>query len=132
MVFLTGGTGFLGAHLLYHLLAEGENVKALRRSNSNDDLLYRVFSFYHKNPADLINKINWVEGDLLDSYSLDDVLDDVSVIYHAAATVSFQPGDKDIMMRTNIQGTANLVNIANEKKIKKFWNQSKSFNRIIN
>jgi len=124
MVFVTGGTGFLGAHLLYQLLVNKAHIKALRRSNSNENLLRRVFGFYHKNPKDLIDKIEWIEGDLLDIYSLEDILNDVSTIYHAAATVSFQPADKDIMMQTNIEGTANLVNIANEKKIKKFCHVS--------
>lgn len=124
MVFVTGGTGFLGAHLLYHLISEGKEVIALRRSNSSNDLIYRVFGFYQKNQSKLIDKINWIEGDLLDILSLEQVLNDVSIIYHAAATVSFQPGDKNKMMQTNIQGTANLVNIANEKNIKKFCHVS--------
>lgn len=124
MVFVTGGTGFLGAHLLYQLLVNGKNVKALRRSKSNNDLLHRVFGFYGQNALTMIDKIEWIEGDLLDVYSLDDVFNDVSTIYHLAALVSFQPGDKNKMMHTNVVGTANLVNIANAKKIGKFCHVS--------
>lgn len=124
MVFVTGGTGFLGAHLLYHLLVKGEKVRALRRPDSNNDLLRRVFKFYTENSQELIDKIEWLEGDLLDIYSLEKILKDVSVIYHSAAIVSFQPGDKEKMMFTNISGTANLVNIAIEKKIGKFCHVS--------
>jgi len=43
MVFVTGGTGFLGAHLIYHLLRKGKKVKALKRKSSNFDLFNRVF-----------------------------------------------------------------------------------------
>ena len=124
MVFVTGGTGFIGAHLLYHLLIKDENIKALRRRESNNDLLIRVFGFYTENIQELINKIDWIEGDLLDICFLEEVLNDVSTIYHSAAIVSFQPGDKDQMIHTNIQGTANLVNIAREKKVKKFCHVS--------
>lgn len=124
MVFVTGGTGFLGAHLLYHLLIKGESVKALRRLGSKFDLLERVFGFYTQNYQGLIDKIDWVEGDLLDIFSFEEVLNDVSIIYHSAAVVSFQPGDKEQMIHTNIQGTANLVNVALEKKIKKFCHVS--------
>ena len=124
MIFVTGGTGFLGAHLLYHLLEKGEKIKALRRPDSKNDLLERVFGFYTDNTQLLIDKIEWVEGDLFDIYSFEEILNDVTVIYHSAAIVSFQPGDKNQMMQTNIQGTANLVNIAIEKKIKKFCHVS--------
>lgn len=124
MIFVTGGTGFLGAHLLYQLLQKDEKIKALRRTDSNNDLLERVFGFYAKNMQELIDRIEWVEGDLLDIYSFEEILNDVSVIYHCAAIVSFQPGDKTQMMHTNIQGTANLVNAANEKKIAKFCHVS--------
>jgi len=124
MVFVTGGTGFLGAHLLYHLLIKGDNVRALRRTKSNNALLLRVFGFYHEKPQQLIDKIEWIEGDLLDIYSLEDVLNGVSAIYHLGAMVSFQPHDRNQMMLTNIKGTANLVNIAIEKKIEKFCHVS--------
>ena len=124
MIFVTGGTGFLGAHLLYHLLEKGEKIKALRRPDSKNDLLERVFGFYTDNTQLLIDKIEWVEGDLFDIYSFEEILNDVTVIYHSAAIVSFQPGDKNQMMQTNIQGTANLVNIAIEKKIKNFCHVS--------
>lgn len=124
MVFVTGGTGFLGAHLLYHLLKKGDNVRALRRAKSNNDLLQRVFGFYLEKPQELMDKIEWIEGDLLDIYSLEDVLSGVTIIYHLGAMVSFQPQDKNQMMLTNIKGTANLVNIAIENKIEKFCHVS--------
>ncbi len=124
MVLVTGGTGFLGAHLLYHLLNEGEDVRALKRSEAQLDVTKVVFSYYHPNPETLLDKIEWVEGDLLDIFSLENAMDGIEEVYHCAAHVSFLPADKDIMMKTNITGTANLVNIALEKKIKKFCHVS--------
>ncbi len=124
MVFVTGGTGFLGAHLLYRLLINGVNIKALRRQQSNNQLLKRVFEFYTENAQELIDKIQWVEGDLLDVYSFENELNDVTFVYHSAAVVSFQPGDKNRMMHTNIKGTANLINISIEKNIEKFCHVS--------
>ncbi|MCD4682318.1 MAG: NAD-dependent epimerase/dehydratase family protein [Bacteroidales bacterium] len=124
MVFVTGGTGFLGAHLIYHLLKKGKKVRALKRISSNFDLFNRVFSFYSDTTQELKNSIEWVEGDILDVYLLDEALQDVSVIYHAAAVVSFQPGDKKKMMLSNIEGTANLVNVAIRKNIQSFCHVS--------
>jgi len=124
MVFITGGTGFLGAHLLHHLLEKGKRIRALKRKTSKFDLLKRVFSFYTNAPQIMLNKIEWVEGDILDVYSLDKMLEDVTGIYHAAAMVSFQPADSRILQNINIKGTANLVNAALDKKIKKLCHVS--------
>ena len=124
MVFVTGGTGFLGAHLLFHLLEKGERVRALKRNSSKFDLLNRVFSFYTNSPQSMLNRIEWIEGDILDVYALDKMLEGISVIYHAAAVVSFQPADSREMQNTNIKGTANLVNAALDKKIKKLCHVS--------
>jgi len=120
MVFVTGGTGFLGSHLIHALLARGKTVRALKRKNSNFELFERVFSFYNDNPAATKTSIEWVDGDLSDIIILDRFLQNVTEIYHAAGIVSFQPGDMKRLMHTNVEGTANLVNTALEHDIRKF------------
>lgn len=120
MVLVTGGTGFLGAHLLYYLVQKGEKVRAMKRENSSFELVHRVFSFYKKNYQKDFSNIEWQEADLLDVFSLDILLDGISEIYHVAAMVSFQPADHELMMKVNVNGTANLVNAALDKKIERF------------
>ncbi len=124
MVLVTGGTGFLGSHLLYHLLNEGEQVRALKRADAGMDVTKIVFSYYLDKPEILLDKIEWVEGDLLDIFSLEKAIVGVKDVYHCAALVSFLPADRDKMMETNITGTANLVNIALEKNIRKLCHVS--------
>ncbi|NOX46183.1 MAG: NAD-dependent epimerase/dehydratase family protein [Chlorobi bacterium] len=124
MVFVTGGTGFLGSHLIYQLVKKGENVRALKRDGSNFDMAHRVFSLFDENGGELFKQIDWVEGDLLDVYSLEDFLEGIDVIYHCGALVSFQQDDKTRMQKVNIEGTANLVNAALIKKIKKLCHVS--------
>ena len=124
MVFVTGGTGFLGSHLIYQLIQKGEKVKALKRNGSSFEMLHRVFSFLGENGEKSLKQIEWVEGDLLEIHSLEDFLDDVDIIYHCGALVSFQHADKKLMQKVNIEGTANLVNAALNKKIKKFCHVS--------
>ncbi|TKG90093.1 NAD-dependent epimerase/dehydratase family protein [Puteibacter caeruleilacunae] len=124
MVLVTGGTGMLGAHLILHLLKKGEQVRALRRSTSDLNKTIQIFSFYEKDPMELFNKIEWVEGDILERHSLDLILDDITTIYHTAAVVSFQKKDKWTMLENNVDGTANLINAALDAGIKKFCHVS--------
>lgn len=119
MILVTGGTGFLGAHLLYRLIESGQSVKALKRKESLTILTRKIFSYYSGTPERLFDKIEWVEGDILDYDSLLLAFTDVDYLYHTAAVVSFHSDDKDALIRTNIDGTSNVVDAAIEKKVKK-------------
>jgi nucleoside-diphosphate-sugar epimerase len=120
MILVTGGTGLVGGHLIYHLLKNGETVYALKRRSSDTKKTRMVFNFYEKNADDLFAKINWIEGDLLDYESLEKAVAGVKYVYHAGALVSFNPDLKDEMLKVNEEGTANLVNVCLGKGIKKF------------
>ena len=119
MILVTGGTGLVGSHLLYDLLLQGHQVKALVRSTANKQNILSVFRFYTNTPEHLYNKIQWVEGDVTDIYSLSEAFDQVDYVYHTAACVSFNPKDKRKIYETNQYGTANIVNLCLEKSVKK-------------
>ncbi|HET6224681.1 MAG TPA: NAD-dependent epimerase/dehydratase family protein [Bacteroidia bacterium] len=124
MILVTGGTGLVGSHLLYDLLRSGKKVRALKRKESNLQNVEKVFSYYTSSPRHLFNQIEWVDADLLDVYSLLNVLDGVDYVYHCAAMVSFESRHQDEMMYLNVEGTTNLVNAALTKGIKKFCHVS--------
>jgi dihydroflavonol-4-reductase len=107
-VFVTGGTGFVGAYLIRYLLQKGYKIKALKRAQSPMGLI-----------ADIQNQVEWVEGDILDLPFLEKALKGVDQIYHSAAMISFDPKKVQQMLKINIEGTANIVNIALELKIEK-------------
>jgi len=119
MILVTGGTGFLGAHLLYHLTLSGKEVRAVKREHSSLNLVNKIFSNYTKTPDILLSKVEWVNGDVLDLFSLQEAFKGVTEVYHTAAVVSFEPGEKKQMLHTNVAGTANVINVAQEKKIDK-------------
>jgi dihydroflavonol-4-reductase len=108
-VLVTGATGFVGAYLLRHLLSKGyTNLRGLRQQNSPMALV-----------EPFATQVEWVVGDLLDIFSLEDAFNDIQQVYHCAAMVSFAPSDRRKMMMINEQGTANVVNTALEKGIQK-------------
>jgi dihydroflavonol-4-reductase len=124
MILVTGATGLTGSHLTLELVRSGRQVRALKRPGSSLEMIKKVFSLYSENPDDLFKKIEWVEGDLLDVYSLEDAMDGVEEVYHCAALVSFLPQDKKKLMKINTEGTANVVNAALEKKIRRLCHVS--------
>jgi len=124
MIFVTGGTGLIGSHLLYRLALSGKKVKALKRSTSNLQQVQKVFSYYAENAKGLFRQIEWADGDILDYYTLENLLKGVDEVYHCAAIVSFNPKERTQMTRNNVEGTANLVNAALENGVKKFCHVS--------
>ncbi len=124
MIFVTGGTGMVGAHLLLDLLIKGEKVRALKRPGSSLHRIEKIFSYYNPNYKSLLQNIEWIEGDILDIDELSKYFDEVDQIYHAAGIISFDPRDRENVMHTNIQGTANLVDLALRLKIPRFCHVS--------
>ena len=68
----------------------------------------------------IFDKVEWVEGDILDVVSLEEAMDGMDTVIHAAAMVSFVKKDREQMYQVNVEGTANVVNMALEKNIKRF------------
>ncbi|NND77246.1 MAG: NAD-dependent epimerase/dehydratase family protein [Flavobacteriales bacterium] len=121
MIFVTGGTGIVGIRILYDLLKKGRDVRALKRSTSDLEIPRKVFQFYNENEGDtLFKKITWVEGDLRDIVSLKDGMRGCSELYHAGALVSFKKEDRELLMETNVEGTANIVNAALDEGVERF------------
>lgn len=119
MILLTGGTGLLGAHLLFDLVSNGKKVRALKRSDTNLYITKKIFSYYTNHPGEFFNKIEWVEGDILDIHALDMAFKDISDVYHCAGYVSFDPRDQKKLLQINADGTANIVNMSLEHNIRK-------------
>ncbi len=118
MILVTGGTGLVGSHLLHLLLKNGEKVKATYRSVESLEKAKKVFISYNAN--DLFNQINWVQADIADYFSLQDIFTGVTNVYHCAAVVSFGRRKADKMYEINVEGTKNMVNLSLINGIKKF------------
>jgi len=104
---VTGGTGFVGTHLVKQMRREGRLVRVLARKTSD------LTSFEGLG-------IEVTYGDILDSSSLAGTCKNVDYVVHLAAQVD-RPGiRKEQYELTNFSGTMNLVDDAIANKIKKF------------
>ena len=93
MILVTGGTGLVGSHLLYFLLKDNQNIRAIHRRSSDLEAVKEVFSYYSEaseNIDALFNKIEWVEADITEIPSLSEAFKGITHVYHAAAFISFK------------------------------------------
>jgi dihydroflavonol-4-reductase len=97
-LLVTGGTGFLGAHLVPKLAAAGHQVRVLARAATG--------------PAQ--PGVEYVVGDLKNADSVKKALVGVEAIYHLAGLVSFRPEDGRKMFELHVDCTRELLRLAKE------------------
>lgn len=119
MILVTGGTGLVGAHLLAYLAKTESQIKAIYRTKDKLKTVEKVFGYYFDEVSTFFEKIDWHEADVIDIPSLEAVFPEVTQVYHVAAMISFDPKDFDALRKTNIEGTANIVNLCIARGVQK-------------
>lgn len=107
MILVTGGSGFVGGHLVRHLATTGVPVRALYNSRPPQGDLRSL------------PNVSWLQCDLLDVYAVEEAMQGITEVYHCAAIVSFAPRMAEQMLHFNPESTANLVNEALTQGIRK-------------
>lgn len=112
--FITGGSGFLGAHLIEKLLSEGLEVIAFIRKSSRLAEL--------KSPE----RIQFVYGDITDKESLIQAfkLSKPDVVFHLAGYIGYKKAERPMMDAINVQGTKNVIQAMVECKVPKLVHMS--------
>lgn len=103
---VTGGTGFVGSHLIEALVEQGDSVRALVRPSGDRAFLARLGA-----EAAL--------GDLDDLDSLRAACAGVDVVYHSAARVEIV-GDYKDFHHTTVMGTSRLLQAARDSGVRRF------------
>lgn len=124
MILVTGGTGLLGSHLLFHLAQREEKIRATYRTQKKLEVLKNIFSFYTDDVDEFFNKIEFIKCDITNIPELTACFDNVTKVYHNAALVSFDPNEYHKLRNINIQGTANIVNLCLSNKVDKLCHVS--------
>jgi NAD dependent epimerase/dehydratase len=111
-VLVTGAGGFIGSHLTESLVESGYNVKAFVRYNSRNCWGWLEES-RHK------SEIEIVSGDIRDLDSVKNALKGCDSVFHLAALVGIPYSYLSPMayIRTNIDGTTNVLQAALESKL---------------
>ncbi|MFH0895409.1 MAG: NAD-dependent epimerase/dehydratase family protein [Bacteroidota bacterium] len=122
MIFVTGGTGFLGSHLLASLSKGNDEIVALKRKGSSAALTEKIFRLH--GVENKFSNIRWAEGDVCEYFSVEDAMQSATQVYHCASVVSFLKKDKKRMMEINAGGTAHVVNAALALNVQKFCHVS--------
>lgn len=103
MILVTGGTGLVGSHLVNELCKE-----------------HKIIATYNSTkPLNSHPNISWIQLDILDVNQVYKAFEGISNVYHCAATVSFNPKEKALLFKNNIEGTANIVNACLHNKVQR-------------
>jgi len=119
MVLVTGGTGLVGSHLLLQLVEKGVSVCAIHRKESDLERVARVFSYYSAEATQLFSKVKWLRASLDDISRLEMAFEGITKVYHCAALISFDPNNFEALLKTNVEGTANIVNLCLSHHVEK-------------
>ncbi|MEH6705254.1 NAD-dependent epimerase/dehydratase family protein [Galbibacter orientalis] len=117
MILVTGGTGLIGAHLLLKLSHSEEKIRAIYRNEAKLSFVKDFFSSEGK--AIQYDKIEWIPADITDIPALEIAFENVTHVYHCAGLISFDPSEYRQLRKTNIEGTANIVNLCIANAVKK-------------
>ncbi|UZO81691.1 NAD-dependent epimerase/dehydratase family protein [Aquimarina sp. ERC-38] len=111
MILVTGATGLVGTYLLSELTRGNRKIRAMYRTQEKLDHTREVYlKLSASNTENSFQRIEWVQGDITDVVTLETAFTGITVVYHCAALISFDPADYSKLRKINIEGTANIVN----------------------
>jgi len=108
-VLVTGADGFIGSHLVEHLLEEGYDVKAFVLYNS-----FNSYGWLDTLPKEKLKHIEIFSGDVRDPNGVRVAMQGVDTVYHLAALIAipYSYHSPDNYVCVNIKGTLNILQAA--------------------
>ena len=122
-VLVTGAEGFIGSHLTERLVALGAEVKALVMYNS-----FNTWGWIDTFRPGEKNKVHIICADIREADLLKSTLKDIDIVFHLAALIAipYSYVSPSSYIKTNIEGTLNLLQAARDHGVEKFLHTSTS------
>jgi UDP-glucose 4-epimerase len=111
LYLVTGIAGFIGSSIARALLAQGDQVRGIDNLSTGK----------HENIAEILNRIDFLEADLLDMEAMRRACTGVDCVFHQAAIPSVPKSVKDPLgsNQTNVDGTVNMLIAARDAKVRR-------------
>jgi len=112
MIVVTGGSGYVGSHIIRRLANAGREVRALVRDRRRAEREARLNGL----------SVDWVEADVTRPDSLSEAFSGATIVIHTVAIAIERPGRT--YERINVEGTANVLSAAKSAGARRFINMS--------
>jgi NAD dependent epimerase/dehydratase len=122
-ILVTGADGFIGSHLVEHLVAGGNDVRAFVYYNS-----FNSWGWLDSAPEAVRSRIEVFAGDIRDPHGVRTAMRDCDVVLHLAALIAipYSYHSPDTYLDTNVKGTLNVVQAARDLGVERVVNTSTS------
>lgn len=122
-ILVTGADGFIGSHLVEHLIRQGCDTRAFVQYNS-----FNSWGWLDASPADIKKELDVFAGDVRDPNGVRTAMKGCSAVLHLAALIAipYSYHSPDSYVDTNIKGTLNVVQAARDLDVEKVVHTSTS------
>lgn len=122
-ILVTGADGFIGSHLVEHLVRLGHDVRAFVLYNS-----FNSWGWLDSAPDDIRRALDVFAGDIRDPHGVRTAMRDCDVVLHLAALIAipYSYHSPDTYVDTNVKGTLNIVQAARDLGVERVVHTSTS------
>ena len=115
-VVVTGADGFIGSHLVEHLVRSGCEVRALAQYNS-----FNSWGWLDSLDPEMLKSVEVISGDIRDPGAMRLLVQDRDAVFHLAALIAipFSYHSPDSYVDTNIRGTLNILQAVRGTQVEK-------------
>lgn len=122
-VLVTGADGFIGSHLVEHLVRKGLRVRAFVLYNS-----FNSWGWLDHCSDDVKSVVEAFPGDVRDPFAVREAMRGIDVVYHLASLIAipYSYHAPASYVETNINGTLNILQAARDESVSKLVHTSTS------